>query len=352
MRHIGNFSGVDIYSDKPGGISMINNRVIFDDGSWYDIKTGQSVNNGPGSLSVGSNSNIKGTTGPVKQKKIGPTPYKAASLTVEGMYADLEIQVGQELSVSIEGDEQSVDAITCEVKGGSLIIKGQIPSVIISNNTISTNGGNVVIDQSIGRGIKTSFGGSVVISGDTQTVSGRGVSVTQTIGSNIRAPRFGFLSQCLSLIFPKRVAQPSGPAKVVITVPRGTPIEVGGVVGDVRIGDTEGRLTLSVSGADDAKIGKVSDAELKATGSGTIKVSHVSGRLKARAKGSGDIKISGGDVSFLDLKASGSGSVTFQGNAVDAYLTASGSGDVYASHVTNRPSKDKSGSGSIRVGNW
>ncbi len=314
MNPIATVNGVNVYSTKQ--VSQIDNtKIIFTDGSWCDVATNEVVNNGPGVISLGAPSS--GAAAGNKPKKVGPQIFSGHAVDISGISADVDITVGDKLSITIEGPETDVDAIKFTQNGDRLLVEGCAGS---------GKGSHLGINISSGRG---------------------GIFV----GSSIRASSVVISSGNFNIISMSG-GRGSPSAKVNITVPRGTEITAQDINGKTVIGDTEGPVQASVRGNSDFMIGKIGDATLSIQGGGDITVANVNGNLNINLQGSGDVRVKNGTVRSLLVNVIGSGDVEFGGKAENASLSVTGSGDIAIAHVTNRPSIRATGSGNVTVSNW
>lgn len=296
--------------------SIVNTRITFSDGSWCDVFTGEVVNKGSGYISIGAPAN----EGSNEKTKLGPKTYRATTLEVQGVEADVTVQPikGNEMTVVIEGTKSSVENVDVLTQGDTLVVRGK-----------NTGGANI-------------RGANVVISGGGISIGGGSISIGGMRGGRITT---GNSTVIMS-------GGDESDIKITIGVPVGSAIKVAGVQGNVVIGDTEGTLHASVLGGSDIKAGKVRDATLSVQGSGDITVASVTGNLSMSVQGSGDIRVRGGKVNLLNINVMGSGDARFNGEAIDANLTVMGSGDIDVDSVKNRPNKNVMGHGDINVGNW
>lgn len=314
MNLVATVNGVRVYSTKQ--ISQINNnRIVFTDGSWCNVATNEVVNNGPGSISLGSPGTGSSTIN--KPMKVGPEVFTGSAVDISGISADVYITVGNELSITIEGPKTEVDAIKFLQRGDRLVVEG---------SNASNKGGRAGITISSGRG--GIIVGSVIRSSQVMVGNGNVNIVSMSGGGG-----------------------PS-PTKVSITVPKGAGVNAQDIDGKTIIGDTEGPVQASVRGDGDFTIGKISDATLSIQGGGDITVANVSGNLNINLQGSGDVCVKNGNVPNLSVNLMGSGDVKFGGKAQNASLSIMGSGDIDVVHVTNRPSILAMGTGDVTIGNW
>lgn len=314
MQLVANVNGIDVYSDKQ--VNRINNnKIYFTDGSWCDVATSKVVNRGPGSISLGSPGTKRSKS--KKLKKVGPEFFTGRAVDISGISADVDITVGDKLSITINGSEDGVKTIKYAKRGDRLVIEG-----IGASSKNSHRGANI---SSVSGGI---FVGGVI----------RNSSVVASSGN------INFVSISNS--------EGQSSTKVSITVPKGTEITAQDIDGGTIIGDTEGPVQISVSGDGDFTIGKIGDATINIQGGGDITVANVTGNLNINVMGSGDVQIKSGSVPTLLVNVMGSGDVKFGGRAKNASLSVMGDGDIEVTHVSNRPTIQRLGSGDVTVGNW
>ncbi len=316
MNPIAIVNGVKVYSTKQ--VSQINNtKIIFSDGSWCDVASNEVVNNGPGSISLGSTGSGSSTNN--KPKKVGPEFFMGRAVDISEIFADVDITVGEKLSVTIEGPEAEVDTIKFTQHDDRLVIEGR---------NVSDKGDHAGINITTARG--GIFAGGTFRSSNVMVNIGNFNSISMSRSSGGGLPS----------------------TKVRITVPHGAEVTAQGIVGKTTIGDTEGPVQASIRGGNNLVIGKVGHAMLSMQGGGNITVASVNGNLNINLMGSGDVRVKSGIVHNLSVNLVGSGDVKFGGKAENASLSVTGSGDIYVTHVTNRPSINATGSGDVTVGNW
>lgn len=144
MNLVATVNGVKVYSTKQ--VSQINNtKIVFTDGSWCDVATNEVVNNGSGSISLGSPGTGSSTTN--KPKKVGPEVFTGRAVDISGISANVDITVGDKLSITIEGPEAEVDAIKFAQRGDRLIVEG-------SNASGKGSGSGINISSGGWRGIR------------------------------------------------------------------------------------------------------------------------------------------------------------------------------------------------------
>jgi uncharacterized protein YaiE (UPF0345 family) len=134
---------------------------------------------------------------------------------------------------------------------------------------------------------------------------------------------------------------------VLLTIPKGTRVDVEDVIGRATIGNTEGEMHYSSAGSTHSTIGNVSEAHISLAGSGKITVGNVAGALEAETAGSGDIKT--GDAGKVDADIAGSGSILVGRIAGPLRVDIAGSGDFTAASVNGPVDTDIAGSGSVTI---
>ena len=134
---------------------------------------------------------------------------------------------------------------------------------------------------------------------------------------------------------------------VVLTIPKGTRVDVNDIIGRATIGNTEGVMNYSSAGNTESTIGNVSEAHISLAGSGKINVGNVAGALSADTAGSGDIKV--GSASKVDADIAGSGSIQVGRIVGPLKVDIAGSGDFSAASVNGPVDTDIAGSGSVTI---
>ncbi|MGC9953829.1 MAG: DUF2807 domain-containing protein [Rhizomicrobium sp.] len=134
---------------------------------------------------------------------------------------------------------------------------------------------------------------------------------------------------------------------IVLTIAKGTRVDVNDVIGKATIGNTEGEMRFSSAGSTESTIGNVSEAHISLTGSGKVTVGNVAGTLTAETAGSGDIKV--GNAGKADADIAGSGSILVGRIAGPLKVDIAGSGDFTAASVNGPTDVDIAGSGSVSI---
>lgn len=133
---------------------------------------------------------------------------------------------------------------------------------------------------------------------------------------------------------------------VRVTVPRGSDVDIGGLVGDVTVGDTQGALHLEAA-VTKARIGRVASASIEIGGSGRVEIASVSGPLRLDVGGSG--KIATGPIGSLKADLAGSGDAQFGSINGGLDLDIAGAADVTAARVNGPTKLSIAGSGNVKI---
>ncbi|HEY1837464.1 MAG: DUF2807 domain-containing protein [Rhizomicrobium sp.] len=134
---------------------------------------------------------------------------------------------------------------------------------------------------------------------------------------------------------------------VKVTVPRGTRVNVDGLVGDANIGDTYGELHFEAA-ATKAQIGHVGPAHIELGGAGRVNIAAVDGDLHLDVGGSGKVN-TGAIKGMVDASFAGSGDASFGNIGGGMHIDIAGSGDVSAARVNGSTHIEIAGSGSVKV---
>jgi hypothetical protein len=134
---------------------------------------------------------------------------------------------------------------------------------------------------------------------------------------------------------------------VKVTVPRGTKVNIDGLVGDANIGDTYGELHFEAA-ATKAHIGHVGEAHVDLGGAGRVNITAVDGDLHLDVGGSGKVNV-GAVKGLVDASIAGSGDVTFGNIGGGMHMEIAGSGDVSAARVNGPTHIEIAGSGSVKI---
>ncbi|MFQ5775463.1 MAG: GIN domain-containing protein [Kiloniellaceae bacterium] len=117
---------------------------------------------------------------------------------------------------------------------------------------------------------------------------------------------------------------------VTLRVPPGTPFDIDTMIGRATVGDLNAELRLG-TGALDAEIGDVTDAKVRLSGMGDIRIGRVRGNLQVEIAGSGNLDVKAAEAA--EITVSGSGDVTLGPVARGLTFKISGSGNVDVAEV-------------------
>jgi len=121
--------------------------------------------------------------------------------------------------------------------------------------------------------------------------------------------------------------------------------------GDLVLSSITGFADIGSSGAGDVEIGSVGGGlSIHSSGASDLEIESVTGGdLTIRVSGSSDITIDDGSVETLFIKASGASDVTYNGSSVNAEARASGASDIYIKNPSGRLRTSDSGAADVNV---
>jgi len=135
-------------------------------------------------------------------------------------------------------------------------------------------------------------------------------------------------------------------ARITISVPRGSDVNINKQIGDITMGDLDGHLYVEAINSD-LKSGRVTDAKIKIVGGGDTSITAVSGNLSIDVAGSGDVKV--GNVGSADIEVAGSGDTDLGDVGGGLKASIAGSGDVSVGRVNGPVSLSLAGSGDVHI---
>ncbi len=119
--------------------------------------------------------------------------------------------------------------------------------------------------------------------------------------------------------------------------------------GDIRAG-TSNALDIGLSGAGSVTAGATRELDISVSGVGDIVVARVDGPADISVSGAGDVTIRAGTIPNLSVGVSGVGGVEFNGVAGDVDASVSGAGNISIARATGSVDRSVSGVGNIRIG--
>lgn len=238
--------------------------------------------------------------------------YSSKRLDIRNVFADIRIVPidGNKMTVSVSGPSKVTDGIKVTERDGVLVIE---------DRSSRSFGSNVAMIRDENGNVTSITSGSGVI-----IVNGHRISASGTEQSEV--------------------------AKVVVGVPKKTPITVSDFSGSMDIGDTYGPIAVDINSGT-VRMGHVGRSRLTVSGTGDLDVAEVADELSVSIQGTGDVTVRRGTVQMLETSIQGSGDFNFGGEAKDADLSVMGSGDINVTRVTGSVKKQVLGSGDISIGN-
>lgn len=322
-------NGRRISSNKNCDSSITDNRITFDDGSWYDFRTNKVHVVGDGYISVdgvkhdtfSGDSKVsftKSTDSALVTRELGV--FDATKLDLRLMTADANVAVheGPGIRLSVTAPADQIELIKYSVKRGVLVIDDQshgsnLDLFAVNNSLRLTDG-----DSFIGRALNFLTSGSI-FSRSSVRITGSAISGDSEV-------------------------------KISISVPKGTPADVTCQgLGHATVGDIDASLTATISSLGDLIAGSVTDVNAELKSSGELTVAHVSGDVDIHASGLGGARINDGAIGNLTVVVQSSGEVVVKAAAQKARLTTSGLGDIKVGHVHGGVIARAKSSGVIRI---
>jgi len=307
LRLVMNLNGVEVWSDKEGGVTVSNDSVTFDDGSYCNVRTNEIVNSGTGKIKIGSPSQTSAEPEIVMEPRI----FNSSEIIIKNISADIEIEPHDKktIDVTVSGRKKDCDTIGMKENGKLLLIDYQDapPRIAIMQPSVKKNTG----------------------------LRGHIDSIREFLNKPI------ITSRSIEFIRAPKVL-------VKIKVPKGTKITAGDIDGEIAIGDTEGSLDLKIND-DDANIGKIKNALLTSAGNGNINVSRVDGTLIVNLDGYGDITIEDGSVKDLKVVSTDCGHFEFGGTSQNGDLTCNSSGNITVAKINGTLITELEGSGNVTI---
>lgn len=119
--------------------------------------------------------------------------------------------------------------------------------------------------------------------------------------------------------------------------------------GDIRAG-TSTALETSISGSGSVTGGATQSLDVSVSGAGDVLVARIDGPAEISIAGSGDVIVRAGTAPKLSISIAGGGDVEFGGVAGDVDVSIAGAGDVSIARATGTVSRSIVGAGDVRIG--
>lgn len=252
--------------------------------------------------------------------------HAASRLAVTDFAGTLRIEAhdGPGIRILLRGSPEVLAGITREVRGDTLHVAagaaGQ-PVAPVQGVTVMSFGNNTVITQAGGIG-------NFVIGRAARNGGSRVVVNGVTVHTDSLEP-----------------------TELVVRVPRSTPVELSGLVGQVSVDDVDGWVGLELRSGR-ARIDRVAGGRLALAGSGRIEVQRATGDLALTVHGAGNVEIARAELDDLDVTVAGAGQVAVAGVAERASVWATGVSQVSIDEVRTRPEVEVAGVSRVSIGNW
>lgn len=125
-------------------------------------------------------------------------------------------------------------------------------------------------------------------------------------------------------------------------------VSIGGS-GDMRVG-TSRALDVAIGGSGSVTAGATRELEVAIGGSGDVMVAQADGDIDVSIGGSGDVHVREGNAPNVSISIAGSGDVQFGGTAGDVDVSLVGGGDVTIARATGQVSRSIMGGGDVHIG--
>ena len=184
---------------------------------------------------------------------------------------------------------------------------------------------------------ETGPGGTTTVadSHNNVVIASNGGRATQIIGGNVTT-----------------VGGPAEPPlEVHAYVPEGSPLDLKGIVGELRVAGVDGPVELQQVGGT-AELDSLDGGGLTVVGGSRIEAAEARGDLVIKVTGAGDVAVRDAALEQLDVAISGSGNVRVGGSAERARVQVAGVGNVQVDEVRERPDVNVAGVGRVDIGNW
>lgn len=122
--------------------------------------------------------------------------------------------------------------------------------------------------------------------------------------------------------------------------------------GELKVDHVRGAAALAVGGDGAVRIADVTGPlALNITGSGAAVIGHISAdQANVTVAASGDALIGNGRIGDLQVQSFASGDMAVSADVTDATITATGSGDVRVAHVSGKLVRNVTGTGEVKIG--
>lgn len=267
VRSVAMVNGVQVLSDKAGGISVINGSIVFADGSFCDAATGEVRNAGPGRIELRSNAGtfVASSDGAGRLGPPATTEHRATAVRISGVRGGLQIKPLPH--------SKSVCTVTAPQDCG-------VRTQLAGEELNVTGGWGVVVHVPVGTPV------SLAADSDTRVGDIHGPLTVSARGSvDIDAGAVSTFSGTVTGSSDLRVAAIEG---------GDCTIQISGS-GDVTVGSSSStirHLAAQVAGSGDIVVhGSADSAALGTAGSGSVTVDRVVGQALERSAGSGRISI-------------------------------------------------------------
>ena len=231
----------------------------------------------------------------------------------------IEIEARKDVKIQLLGDTEAIQTIHMDMEGGKVVLKevneSSGTSVGLSSNTLSSNttSSNVRIN------------GNVVVHGNSKVSIG-------------------------TITVPQGQHKTSSPVEIHISLPQSLPLTLNSTGSNITVGKTDAPFKLIHLGSDNVQIAALRDGDIVLQGTGNIQIGNVTGNLKVRSIGTGNLTVQSGEIGKLSIDLKGTGNIIVNGSTVEAAIRLSGTGDITVLSSQHPVIEQKTGVGSIKIG--
>ena len=139
------------------------------------------------------------------------------------------------------------------------------------------------------------------------------------------------------------------PARMRLTLVRGTSLDITGLSGEARLDDLDAPLHAELLSAT-LRGGRIGEAVIRIEGSGRAELAAIDGDAWLSIPGSGSIRVEGGKIGALMVEIDGAGSIEVLGHAGSVEGAVRGAGDIRLGTLENAPRIEITGIGRVVTG--
>ena len=301
------------YSPKPV-VEQKGEKIFFGDGSEADLDGGWSTNCGEGEIRIYKIEEIGGENKDYFEESDShgflEKEWNGFPKTIHSLYFSIHLPCllrvvkteGERCRLYFKGTKRFLDALTVESNQETLTVRAK---GIVTNYWRWNRGNKCEIT----------------------------VYVPFENGKKLHASLYGAGSAAVETDFEEGELKISGSGTFTVrSFEKRLEARISGS-GSIKGQESLGATKLRISGSGVMEFNRATDADIKISGSGDIRLGYLQGKSTSQISGSGDIKASEA-FGELTVKISGSGDLSCGGELDKLSFTSSGSGDLKAKNLT------------------